>query len=78
LRESLGVLTHLNLFVGGDTAIMHAAAALGVPTVALFGPTNAHKWGNYGECRRVIQSTDGTMGSIDVAAVMDAVRDLRR
>jgi heptosyltransferase-3 len=33
------------VFVGPDTAITHAAAALGVPTVALFGPSNPVKWG---------------------------------
>jgi heptosyltransferase III len=33
------------LYVGPDTALTHAAAALGVPTVALFGPTNCVKWG---------------------------------
>lgn len=33
------------VYVGPDTAITHAAAALGVPTVALFGPTNPVKWG---------------------------------
>lgn len=32
-------------YLGPDTAITHAAAALGVPTVALFGPTNPVKWG---------------------------------
>jgi heptosyltransferase-3 len=32
-------------YVGPDTAITHAAAALGVPTVALFGPSNPVKWG---------------------------------
>lgn len=33
------------VYVGPDTAITHAAAALGVPTVALYGPTNCVKWG---------------------------------
>jgi heptosyltransferase-3 len=33
------------VYVGPDTAITHAAAALGVPTVALFGPSNPVKWG---------------------------------
>jgi heptosyltransferase-3 len=33
------------LYVGPDTAITHAAAALSVPTVALFGPSNPVKWG---------------------------------
>jgi heptosyltransferase-3 len=31
--------------VGPDTAITHLAAALGTPTVALFGPSNPVKWG---------------------------------
>ena len=33
------------IYVGPDTALTHAAAALGVPTVALYGPTNCVKWG---------------------------------
>lgn len=33
------------VFVGPDTAVTHMAAALGVPTVALYGPTNPVKWG---------------------------------
>lgn len=33
------------IYVGPDTAMTHIAAALGVPVLALFGPTNAVKWG---------------------------------
>ncbi len=32
-------------YVGPDTALTHMAAALGTPTVALFGPSNPVKWG---------------------------------
>ena len=32
------------LFVGPDTGITHLAAATGVPTVAIFGPTDPRKW----------------------------------
>ena len=39
------VVSRASVFVGPDTAITHAAAALGVPTVALFGPSNPVKWG---------------------------------
>jgi lipopolysaccharide heptosyltransferase I len=35
------------LFVGGDTGPMHLADALGVPTVALFGPTDPERNGPY-------------------------------
>ena len=38
-------LSRAALYVGPDTAVTHMAAALGVPTVALFGPTDPVKWG---------------------------------
>ena len=72
LRGSLALVSQLNLFIGNDTAIMHSAVALGIPTVALFGPTNPRKWGNYGPCHRVLESPDGSMASLhteDVEAV---------
>lgn len=33
------------IYVGPDTALTHAAAALGIRTIALFGPSNPVKWG---------------------------------
>jgi heptosyltransferase-3 len=48
-KLSLGGVAHVvsgaALYVGPDTAITHAAGGLGVPTVALFGPSNPVKWG---------------------------------
>ncbi len=76
LRGSLALVSELGLFVGNDTAIMHSAVALGVPTVALFGPTNPRKWGNYGPCQRVLESPDGLMASLDVEEVRAAVQSL--
>jgi len=69
LRGSLALVSQLSLFIGNDTAIMHSAVALGVPTVALFGPTNPRKWGNYGPCHRVLESPDGNMSSLAVEEV---------
>jgi heptosyltransferase-3 len=39
------LLARAALYVGPDTAVTHMAAALGVPTVALYGPTDPVKWG---------------------------------
>ncbi len=40
LRQALAVLSRLKLLVTNDSGLMHAAAALGVPLVALFGSTD--------------------------------------
>lgn len=39
------LLRRARLYIGTDTAVTHMAAALGVPTVALFGPSSPVKWG---------------------------------
>ncbi len=39
------LLSRASLYVGPDTVVTHMAAALGVPTVALFGPSDPVKWG---------------------------------
>lgn len=39
------LLSRAALYVGTDTAVSHMAAAVGVPTIALFGPSNPVKWG---------------------------------
>ena len=39
------LLTRAGLYVGTDTAVSHMAAAVGVPSVVLFGPSNPVKWG---------------------------------
>lgn len=45
LSEVAFLTSRACLYVGVDTAPTHMAAALGVPTVAIFGPTNPVKWG---------------------------------
>jgi heptosyltransferase-3 len=43
-----GVLAHVDLFVGNDAGPTHLAALLGVPTVAIFGPSDPVRWSPVG------------------------------
>jgi heptosyltransferase II len=40
LRQLAGVISRCSTFVSNDSGAMHLAAALGVPVVAIFGPTD--------------------------------------
>ena len=48
LELLLAVVAQAKLFITGDTGPMHFAAALGVPTLSLFGPTSAMRWAPLG------------------------------
>jgi len=39
------LIAQARVYIGPDTAITHLAAATGVPTVALYGPTDPRLWG---------------------------------
>jgi heptosyltransferase-3 len=57
-------LNGCTVFVGHDTGVTHLAAAVGTPTIALFGPTNPKIWAPLGEHVSVLQSSDSLMSSI--------------
>lgn len=48
VAELIALTQRAALVVGGDTGPVHLAAALGVPTVALFGPTDPARNGPWG------------------------------
>ena len=48
--EVAAALSLCNFYIGNDSGLMHAAAAVGVPTVGVFGPSYPHlyaPWGNH-------------------------------
>jgi ADP-heptose:LPS heptosyltransferase len=49
LRELAALVSCASCFIGNDSGCSHLAAALGVPTVALFGPTDPQIWAPRGE-----------------------------
>jgi ADP-heptose:LPS heptosyltransferase len=64
----------MDVFVAGDTAIRHAAMALNIPSVALFGPTSVRKWGNADPPKHAaLAAHDGDLLSLTVDEVRAAV-----
>jgi len=53
LKELAAVLERAVLMVSNDNGPMHMAAALGVPVVGLFGPSDSAIWGPWGEGHHV-------------------------
>jgi heptosyltransferase-2 len=74
LRETAAVLAQVDAFLANDTGIRHVAMAVDTPTVGMFGPTSAAKWGNAHPPRHsVLVAPGGSMDEISVSDVRDAV-----
>ncbi len=54
LMETAAIISKLDLFVTGDTGLMHVAYGVGTPTVSLFGAGIQKKWGPIGKRHVVI------------------------
>ncbi|MEI8011042.1 MAG: glycosyltransferase family 9 protein [Candidatus Omnitrophota bacterium] len=48
LSQSAALIAEARQFIGHDSGLLHMAGALGVPSVAVFGPGNKDKWGPKG------------------------------
>jgi len=48
LSQVTGVLACVALYIGHDSGVTHLSALLGVPTIALFGPTDPQRWAPHG------------------------------
>ncbi len=54
LSTVAGVLLHAELYVGHDSGMTHLAAALSVPTIACFGPTDSRRWAPLGHAVSIV------------------------
>lgn len=55
IAEMVGVLSRLRLLVTGDSGPMHVAVALGVPVVAVFGPTDWRETAPFAGTHRLLR-----------------------
>jgi heptosyltransferase III len=62
------------LYIGNDSGITHLAAAVGVPTVALFGSSSPDNWAPRGDNVTVLQAT--SLGKLNSQPVLEAANRL--
>ena len=60
LENTAALLGRCNLLVSNDTGIMHLAAAVGTPTVGLFGPNSPRYWAPVGSRATYVYDTKVT------------------
>lgn len=58
ISELVALTRRASLFIGGDTGPLHLAAALRIPVVGIYGPTNPARNGPYGTRSVVLRSAD--------------------
>ncbi len=91
IAETGACLAQARLFVGNDSGLMHMAAAAGVPTLGLFGPTDEGVYGPWGDHARSVRAGgavteaergrlknagESLMGGLDVETVLEAANAL--
>ena len=54
IGELVGMLRASSLLIGGDSGGIHMAAAVGTPTISIFGPSSPVSWAPRGEGHHVI------------------------
>jgi ADP-heptose:LPS heptosyltransferase len=67
--ELAGVLARCVAHVGNDSGVTHLAALLGVPTLALFGPTDPVRWSPIGQHVRVLRANDSQLAPMSALSV---------
>jgi len=86
----ISLLSRTDLLVGGDTGPTHLAAAMGVPVVALFGPTAPERNGPWGPGAKLVlrdaasvttykrtEEPDAGLMNLSVETVVEAVKGLK-
>lgn len=79
VAEMIALVRRAALVVGGDTGPVHLAAALGRPTVALFGPTDPERNGPAfpGACVQVLRHPSSVTSHKRIAETEAGLRSIR-
>jgi len=76
LTRLANLLQNCACFVGHDSGISHLAAAVGTPSLLLFGPTDPAIWAPQNPQVRVLQARSRKMEGISLPKVLDSLGEL--
>ena len=88
LTQLASILQTCSVFIGNDSGPMHLAAAVGIPTIGLYGPGDPTRFGPVGTmCQTIRRKTDcppcpettcrfGTDGCMSAIRVTDVIQTL--
>ncbi|GAB4411079.1 MAG: putative lipopolysaccharide heptosyltransferase III [Bryobacter sp.] len=76
LEQTKSLLAEAQIFLGNDSGPAHMAAAFGVPSVVLFGPSDRHVWAPWQTPHRLLDG-GGEMAAITATQVVEALADLQ-
>jgi lipopolysaccharide heptosyltransferase II len=74
LQETAVLLAHAKLLISNDTGIMHVAAAINTPVIAIFGPTDHRHIGPRGKNIHIIKKGK----DINLISIEDVAREIER
>lgn len=82
LRNAIVALAAADVAVTNDSGLMHISAAIGAPTVAIFGPTSPRLWAPLNPLSAILEPSeayssikDRSTSGVTVGRVLDAVRN---
>jgi len=76
LREAAALIGQFDAFLCNDTGVMHMAAALGTPSVALFGPTDPNLWAPLSPTSHWLRGSGRRVDAIEASDVIARMTEL--
>ena len=76
IRAVASCLSRVDLLVSNDTGIMHVGAAVGIPVLSLFGPTDPEQWAPVGPRHRCIKSRTSDIADITAEEVLKHITEM--
>ena len=76
LRTAAALLARAAAFVGNDSGLGHIAAAMGTPSLTLFGPGNPQRYGPRGPHARIVLAPQNDLTLLSVVHVWSALQPL--